>query len=77
MGGTRRPGDWGSKVQREVELEQDSEGGVRLGFCSDCLDMMNGLVQLNANISVVYTLPFVIHHLFFCPGFAFLSDLKR
>lgn len=37
------PGDWRSKVQREVELEQDSEGGVRLGFCSDCLDLLNGL----------------------------------
>lgn len=43
--------DWGSEAQREVELEHEREGGregergilVRLYFCSDCPDMMNGL----------------------------------
>lgn len=63
----------GGEAPREVELEQEREEGepdIGTTVFLQCLPgydewPADTTVQLNANISVVYSLPSVIHHLFF------------
>lgn len=61
--------DWGSKAQSEVEVEQRRRGWGELVLLQRLPRYdewpADTTVQLNANISIVYTLtPCVIHHLF-------------
>lgn len=68
------PRDRGSEAQREVELEQEREEAERETDIGTTVFLQrlprydewpaDTTVQLNANISIVYTLPSVIHHLF-------------
>lgn len=69
--------DWGSKTQGcKIGAGEGGGGG---GYWYDCVSAVTArydewpadtTVQPNANISIVYTLPSVIHHCFcfFLPG---------